>query len=70
MRASQFVLKLAHLAISMKPRVPRGLRSPTPIMAPTNTSKRYLLAIRLSGLLVARERRWQTLNFAISPKTI
>ena len=68
MRASQFVLKLAHLAISMKPRVPRGLRSPTPIMAPTNTSKplppRYkaLWSSRCAGTTLAN------VKFCYQPK--
>ena len=34
LRVAQFVLKIAHLAISMKPRWTPRLRSPTPIMAP------------------------------------
>ena len=36
LRVAQFVLKIAHLAISMEPRGPCRLRSPTPIMAPDN----------------------------------
>ena len=34
LRVAQFVLKIVNLAISMEPREPRALRSPTPIMVP------------------------------------
>ena len=34
LRVAQFVLKIPHLAISMEPRGPHALLSPTALMAP------------------------------------